>query len=130
MRAFFDGGCSSVGRVPDCDSGCRGFEPHQSPQNSNPENRKVFGVFCFYGLPNAIGRTITQRNDSVESRLTDIEIKLSYAEDMLDELNRTVFRQQQQIDLLMLQVKALREQVQNAEPAEARSLRDEIPPHY
>lgn len=26
------GGCSSVGRVPDCDSGCRGFEPHQPPQ--------------------------------------------------------------------------------------------------
>jgi SlyX protein len=66
----------------------------------------------------------------VESRLTDIEIKISYTEDMLDELNRTVFRQQQQIDLLMLQVKALREQVQNAEPAEPRSLRDEIPPHY
>ncbi len=27
----FSGGCSSVGRVPDCDSGCRGFEPHQPP---------------------------------------------------------------------------------------------------
>lgn len=26
------GGRSSVGRVPDCDSGCRGFEPHRSPQ--------------------------------------------------------------------------------------------------
>ena len=25
------GECSSVGRVPDCDSGCRGFEPHHSP---------------------------------------------------------------------------------------------------
>ena len=34
MRAFFSGGCSSVGRVPDCDSGCRGFEPHQSPQKT------------------------------------------------------------------------------------------------
>ena len=30
----FDGGCSSAGRVPDCDSGCRGFESHQPPQNS------------------------------------------------------------------------------------------------
>src|SRR5690349_16459681 len=27
-----DGGCSSVGRVPDCDSGCRGFESRQPPQ--------------------------------------------------------------------------------------------------
>ncbi len=25
------GGCSSVGRAPDCDSGCRGFESRHSP---------------------------------------------------------------------------------------------------
>lgn len=68
--------------------------------------------------------------DTVESRLTDLEIKISFTEDMVDELNRTVFRQQQQIDLLMLQIKALREQVRTAEPAEQRNLRDEIPPHY
>ena len=27
------GGRSSVGRAPDCGSGCRGFEPHRSPQS-------------------------------------------------------------------------------------------------
>lgn len=68
--------------------------------------------------------------NTVESRLTDLEIKISFTEDMVDELNRTVFRQQQQIDLLMLQIKALREQVRTAEPQEQRNLRDEIPPHY
>ncbi len=26
-----NGECSSVGRAPDCGSGCRGFEPHRSP---------------------------------------------------------------------------------------------------
>lgn len=26
-----DGGCSSVGRAPDCGSGCRGFDSPQSP---------------------------------------------------------------------------------------------------
>ena len=66
----------------------------------------------------------------MESRLTDLEIKISFTEDMVDELNRTVFRQQQQIDLLMLQIKALREQMRTAEPQEQRNLRDEIPPHY
>ncbi|MBF1163827.1 SlyX family protein [Dechloromonas agitata] len=66
----------------------------------------------------------------MESRLTEIEIKLSYTEDLVDELNRTVFRQQQQIDLLIGELRALREQVMNAQPAEQRSLRDEIPPHY
>ena len=29
------GGCSSAGRAPDCDSGCRGFEPHQPPHQSH-----------------------------------------------------------------------------------------------
>ena len=67
---------------------------------------------------------------TVESRLTDLEIKISFTEDMVDELNRTVFRQQQQIDLLLGQIKSLREQVQNAAPGEPRSLRDELPPHY
>ena len=66
----------------------------------------------------------------MDSRITDLEIKISYAEDMVDELNRTVFRQQQQIDLLVAQINALREQVQADAPAEQRSLRDELPPHY
>ncbi len=66
----------------------------------------------------------------MESRLNDLEMKISYTEDMVDELNLTVFRQQQQIDQLVRQVTALREQVQNAAPAEQLSLRDELPPHY
>ncbi|MGB8301493.1 MAG: SlyX family protein, partial [Azonexus sp.] len=37
----------------------------------------------------------------MESRITELEIKISYAEDLVDELNRTVFRQQQQIDQLI-----------------------------
>jgi SlyX protein len=66
----------------------------------------------------------------MEARITELEIKISYAEDMVDELNRTVYRQQQQIDRLLTQVETLREQVQAAAPAEQRSLRDELPPHY
>lgn len=66
----------------------------------------------------------------MESRITDLEVKITYTEDLLDELNRTVFRQQQQIDLLIAEVTALREMVRNAEPGEPRNLRDEIPPHY
>ena len=68
-------------------------------------------------------------NDS-NARLTDLEIKISFAEDQLDELNRTIYRQQQQIDQLMAQMNALREQVRRADRTEQRNLRDEIPPHY
>jgi SlyX protein len=66
----------------------------------------------------------------VESRLTDLEIKISYTEDMVEELNRTIYRQQQQIDQLIAAVTALRDQVQNAAPTEQRNLRDDLPPHY
>ena len=34
-----NGDCSSVGRALDCDSGCRGFEPHQSPHFSYRSHR-------------------------------------------------------------------------------------------
>lgn len=66
----------------------------------------------------------------MESRITELEIKISYTEDMVEELNRLVFRQQQQIDLLAKEMRALREQAQSAQPHEQRSLRDELPPHY
>ena len=32
MLFMIDGGCSSVGRAPDCDSGRRGFKSHHPPQ--------------------------------------------------------------------------------------------------
>ena len=66
----------------------------------------------------------------MESRLTELEVKLSFAEDLLEELNRTVFRQQQQIDQLQQEVRVLRQQVQASVPAAGWSLREEIPPHY
>ncbi|MEW6312535.1 MAG: SlyX family protein [Pseudomonadota bacterium] len=66
----------------------------------------------------------------MEKRLTELEIKLSYNEDLLEELNRTVYRQQQQIELLQRELRVLREQVRASLPEERRSLRDEIPPHY
>ena len=66
----------------------------------------------------------------MESRITELEIKITYTEDLVDELNRIVFHQQQQIDLLINGIKSLRDQIQAITPAEQRSLRDELPPHY
>jgi SlyX protein len=68
--------------------------------------------------------------DRVESRLTELEVKLSFSENLLDELNRALYRQQQHIDRLEQALRGLRQQVQDNTPAEARSLRDELPPHY
>ncbi|MDD3354614.1 SlyX family protein [Zoogloea sp.] len=67
----------------------------------------------------------------MESRLTEIEIKLALTEDLVDTLNLTVHRQQEQIDALQRQIRLLYQQMQNAAPAaDARDLREEIPPHY
>ena len=69
---------------------------------------------------------------TVLQRLTDLEIKLSFAEDLVDRLNEVVVRQQEQIDLLLREVGQLRRQ--QAGTADDRagfvSLRDERPPHY
>ncbi|MBU1665114.1 MAG: SlyX family protein [Gammaproteobacteria bacterium] len=66
----------------------------------------------------------------MEARLIEIEIKLSYAEDTLEVLNRTVFRQQEQIDRLQQLVIRLSNQLQDMAPPERRDLGEERPPHY
>ncbi|MBX3666671.1 MAG: SlyX family protein [Burkholderiales bacterium] len=66
----------------------------------------------------------------MESRLSEIEIKLGFSEDLLEELNRTVARQQQEIAELQRQLRDLRLQLQRSLPAEHDSPAHEIPPHY
>ena len=67
----------------------------------------------------------------MSDRLTELEVKMSLTEDLVEELNHTVYRQQQQIDLLQAQLRLLYGQMQSVvQPAEPRNLREEIPPHY
>ena len=66
----------------------------------------------------------------IETRLTELEIKASYSEDLLDRLNDVVVRQQAQIDALQRALAALREQALETPQPAFRSLRDELPPHY
>ena len=66
----------------------------------------------------------------MESRLAEIDTKLSFSEEMLEALNTTVYRQQQQIEQLQAELRALREQVRTSLPTEPRNPGDETPPHY
>lgn len=65
-----------------------------------------------------------------EDRLERIESKLGFSEDLLDELNRTVFRQQQQIERLQAQLARLSERIGQLPTGSPRDPREEIPPHY
>jgi len=66
----------------------------------------------------------------MEARLNELEAKVAFTEDLIETLNQAVIRQQGQIDLLQQQLRLLHQQLQDALPDEARTPRDEIPPHY
>lgn len=66
----------------------------------------------------------------MEERIVVLETKLMAAEDLLDELNRTVWRQQQELDLLREQVRQLAQQVKTIQPGAPNRPEDEIPPHW
>ncbi|SMC29338.1 SlyX protein [Andreprevotia lacus DSM 23236] len=69
----------------------------------------------------------------MEARITELEIKLALQDDLLDTLNNIVAAQQQQIDRLQLDLRALANHVRNMEgpgPAGQSKPEDEIPPHY
>ena len=69
--------------------------------------------------------------DALEQRVTELELKLTYADDLLDTLNLTVARQQATIDALVHELRSLRDQLGSAAQGPTfRSLRDELPPHY
>jgi SlyX protein len=68
--------------------------------------------------------------DIASQQLTALEIKASFAEDLLDELNRVVIRQQQQIDALVRELTELREQQPDGVAGNAARLTDDLPPHY
>jgi SlyX protein len=67
---------------------------------------------------------------ATERRLTELEIKASYADDLLDTLNQLVARQQEQIELLLREVSRLRQRGEPAAAPAAHNSRDELPPHY
>ncbi len=68
----------------------------------------------------------------IDERLMALEVKASFTDDLVDELNRTVARQQQQLEALARELVRLRGQVeamgeQEGTGADASS---EVPPHY
>jgi SlyX protein len=69
-------------------------------------------------------------NSNTDQRLTDLEIKASFTEDLVDQLNEIIVRQQRQIDLLVREVGALRQQQPEGGPRALSQSGDDLPPHY
>ena len=66
----------------------------------------------------------------VDQRLTELEIKASFTEDLVEQLNQIIIRQQQDLDALARQIGQLRERSPEAGTGQPRGARDELPPHY
>lgn len=66
-----------------------------------------------------------------DARLTDLEIKQAFQEDLLEVLNKIVSEQQGQIELLQGQVRLLYQQLKSLQPSDIAQVVDEAPPpHY
>jgi len=69
-------------------------------------------------------------DDNQDKRLTELEIKVGLADDLIDQLNQTLFRQQQQIEFLAKELASLRQQMPQERNTQLPSVHDELPPHY
>jgi SlyX protein len=66
-----------------------------------------------------------------EERLINIEAKITFQEDLIEELNKTVYQQQQKLDRLEAICEALARHIQSlAEEGNESKPANERPPHY
>jgi len=67
----------------------------------------------------------------LEERLVNIETKITYQEDLIEELNKTVYQQQQKLEQLEAVCKSLARHIQSlAEAGNESKPGNERPPHY
>lgn len=66
----------------------------------------------------------------LDERITELEIKASFTEDLIEQLDQVIIRQQTQIDLLIKEVTELRHANADSGSTTTRNLRDDLPPHF
>jgi len=66
-----------------------------------------------------------------EERLESIEAKITFQEDLIEELNKTVYQQQKKLERLEAVCESLTKQVQSMVEARSEGMpANERPPHY
>lgn len=69
-------------------------------------------------------------SDIIDQRLTNLEIKATYTEDLVEQLDKIIAHQQQQIAQLLREVTELRQPASETIQNNQRTLRDDLPPHF
>lgn len=65
-----------------------------------------------------------------EKRIADLEIRLSHQEQTIEDLNETVTRQWEEIDMLKRKLGWLDERMRDVETETAKPGKESPPPHY
>ena len=67
-----------------------------------------------------------------EKKIVELEEKIAFIQNMLDDLNMVVFRQGKRIDKLNLETKELKTKLQdlNSPHSDQMVVNDDKPPHY
>jgi SlyX protein len=65
-----------------------------------------------------------------DNKLVELEEKISYLQNMLDELNMVVFRQGEKIEKLNNQIKETNEKLINQSQSDQSEVVVDKPPHY
>ena len=65
-----------------------------------------------------------------DDHLVKIETKLSYQDDLLDQLNSIIIRQQKEIDSLKRELLLLQKKITTINESTENTNMDERPPHY
>ena len=69
--------------------------------------------------------------NDIHEKITNLEIKLAFQEDLVETLNLVIISQQQQLELLQQQFKLLYQQLKSLQPSNIADVSEEVPPpHY
>lgn len=79
-----------------------------------------------------IYREIPMQNlEKMEQRLAELEMKLTFQDNLLEELNQALVEQQFIIDKMQLQLRYVAEKLKDMQPSNVASRAEETPPpHY
>ena len=66
----------------------------------------------------------------MNEQIIELQIKCSYLEDVLDKLDLVLIEQQVKIDLLIKEVKYLKQQENSNDKQDVNQASNELPPHY
>ena len=72
-----------------------------------------------------------QNQQILEDRITELEMKIAFQEQLLDELNLALVQQQFDMDKIQLQLRYLASKLKDMQPSNIASQAEETPPpHY